>query len=128
MIRKSNFSVPLLGLATVLVAAPLAAQEPMTVTGEHRQVYQERVSFADLDLRKWPAQQLLKSRVRRASSSLCFKAEGVIHDQPGINGGLSCDDQTYLDARPQIVAAIDKAKSGQPQVAMTFVISAARIR
>ena len=50
MTKTSTIARPLFALAAALVAAPLAAQEPLTVTGQP--VVQERVSFADLDLRR----------------------------------------------------------------------------
>jgi UrcA family protein len=128
MTKQSFIAQPLLALAVALVITPLAAQEPTVVTGKHRPIYQERVSFADLDLRRGSGQRLLRSRVRRASSDVCFKAEGVDHDRLGVRGGLSCDDQTYQDARPQISAAIHRAKSGQTPAAIAIAISASRVR
>ena len=131
MFKKSIIDRPLLALAAALVVAPLAAEQPMTVTGQS--MAQERVSFADLDLRQSGAQQTLRIRVKRASDRVCRQAEGPFPDV-GVSGfgrddpSLTCTDLTYADARPQLRAAIDRAKSGQQLAAMTFVISAPRAR
>jgi UrcA family protein len=132
MTKNSTIARPLLALAVMLVAAPLAAQDATVVTGERQPVYQERVSFDDLDLRQWSAQQALKTRVSRASTRVCKQAVGPFPDV-GVPGygrddpSLTCADLTFNDARPQILAAIERAKAGQ-QMAMTFVISAPRLR
>jgi UrcA family protein len=119
---------PLLALAAVLVAVPLAAQEPLTVTGERQPVYQEQVSFGDLDLSRAGEQRELRKRVRDASERVCIQAVGPItaYDEGRtgrLNFGMSCIDLTYSDARPHIAAAIAGAKSGR-QLAVTLVISA----
>ena len=59
MTKTSTIARPLLALVAALVAAPLAAEEPMTVTGQP--ILQEVVSFADLDLRHWSAQRSLET-------------------------------------------------------------------
>ena len=118
----------LFALAAAFVAAPLAAQEPTVVTGKHRPAYQERVSFADLDLRRRSAQQTLKRRVYRAADRVCRQAEGPLPSNSfGLGSPLTCTDLTYRAARPQIVTAIGMARSGQQLAAATFVISAPRV-
>ncbi len=127
MTKTSTIARPLLALA--LVAAPLAAQEPTVVTGAHQPTYQERVSFADLDLSQGSAQRALKTRVRRAADRVCIEAEGPLPSYGyGFGSDLTCADLTYNHARPQIVAAIDRAKSGQQTAAMALVISAPHAR
>ena len=118
MTRTSQLGRPLLALAAALVAAPLVADAPMTVTGQ--QLYQERVSFVDLDLRSGWAQQALRHRVREASDRVCIQAVGPI----GYDMGFlpSCTAATYDDARPQIRTAIARAKAGLP-MAMSLVVS-----
>ena len=129
MIRNSNIALPLFAFAATLVAVPLAAQEPTVVTGAHQPTYQERVSFADLDLRQFSKQQTLKTRVRRAADRVCIEAEGPFPSYGyGFGSDLTCADLTYNHAKPQIVAAIDRARSGQQTAAMTLVISAPRAR
>ena len=72
MNKTYTIARPLFALAAALVAAPLAAEEPMTVTGQP--VHQEVVSYADLDLRQRSAQQTLRSRVHRAAEKVCAQA------------------------------------------------------
>ena len=120
MTRTFQIGRPLLALAAALVAAPLAADEPMTVTGQP--LYQERVSFADLDLRNGSAQQALKRRVHNASERVCIEAEGPFNANVGYMDQPSCTEATYADARPQIRTAIGRAKAGL-QLATSLVVS-----
>ena len=76
MTKATIIARPLIALCAALVALPLAAAEPTVVTRERQPVYQERVSFGDLDLRRGTARQTLKVRVLRASERVCSKAEG----------------------------------------------------
>ena len=125
MTTISHIGRPLLVLAAAFVAAPLIADEPMTVTGQ--QFYQERVSFADLDLRSGWAQQTLRRRVDNASERVCRDAYGPFTDTDfvpsgRINAGMTCASLTYRDARPQIRVAIARAKAGL-QLATSLVVS-----
>ena len=125
MTTKSRIAGPLLTLSAALIAIPLMAEEPMIVEG--KPVYQERVSTADLDLREWGAQLTLKRRVHHASERVCLQAEGrfALSGVPGFGpeySRLTCADLTYADARPQITAAIQRAKAGE-KVAMALVIA-----
>lgn len=127
MTRTSIIARPLCALAAVLAAAPLAAQESVTVTGQP--VLQERVSYTDLDLRRASARYTLKSRVYRAADRVCERAEGPIPgNQFGFASSPTCTELTYRKAKPQIMAAIDRAESGQPAVATNVVVSAPRVR
>jgi UrcA family protein len=128
MTKNHAIARPLLALAAALIAAPLAAQDSTTVTGERQPVYQERVSFGDLDLSRAGEQRELRKRVRDASERVCIQAVGPITAYDvgrtgSLNFGMSCIDLTYSDARPHIAAAIASAKSGR-QLAVSFVISA----
>ena len=125
MITTSHIRLPLLALAAAFAAAPLMADE-MTVRGE--QVYQEAVSFADLDLRSWSHQQALKRRVHRASEQVCIAAEGPFDYNTPFMGSPSCVDLTYVDARPQIRTAIARAKAGLPLATTLTVSGPARAR
>lgn len=126
MITTSHIRLPLLALAAAFAAAPLMADEQMTVRGE--QVYQEAVSFADLDLRSWSHQQALKRRVHKASERVCIEAEGPISYNIGFMSGESCVESTYADTRPQVRAAIASAKSGRQLATSLTVAGPARAR
>ena len=133
MTKKSFIAIPLCSFGAALLAAPVVAEEPMVVTGEHQPVYQQRVSFNDLDLRRWGDQQALRRRVHRASDRVCAEAFGPMGaadiGRPGSrDANMSCADLTYREARPQIIAVIDRARTGQ-LAAMTLIIAApARVR
>ena len=127
MIRTSIITRPLFALTAVILAAPLAAERPLTVTGEP--MVQESVSFADLDLREVPARMALVRRVKNAAWAVCIAAEG--RQRAGLAFGDpagNCPNSTLRAARPQIRAAIDRARSGQPAIATNLVVSAARVR
>lgn len=133
MTKNSILVRPLLALAAVLVTAPLAADEGAVVTGERQPVYQQRVSFSDLDLQRWGDQQALRRRVHRASNQVCVEAFGPIGAaDTGLAGtrdaGMSCGDLTYREARPQISAAIGRAKSGQLMATNLVIAILARAR
>jgi UrcA family protein len=125
MITTSHIRLPLLALVAAFAAAPLVADE-MTVRGE--QVYQEAVSFADLDLRSWSHQQALKRRVHKASERVCIAAEGPIDYDIGFMGGESCVDSTYAATRPQLRGAIALAKAGRQLATNLTVTGPARAR
>ena len=94
MKTNSTIARPLCALAAALVAAPLAAQEPVTVTGQP--VFQESVSYTDLDLRNWSGRQTLEARVYRAADRLCARAEGPFaNDSVGFGSSPVCSDLTY---------------------------------
>jgi UrcA family protein len=123
MTRNSTIARPLFALAAALACAPLAAKEPVVVTGQP--VYQERVDFADLDLRQSRARQTLFRRVMRASTEVCIRFEGKINIDKVMGGARNtCPNRTYRVARPQIMAAIRRANSGQPQPALALVVAA----
>jgi UrcA family protein len=129
MIRTSTIARPLLALVAALVSIPLAAKEPMVVTGERgHPVYQQRVDFADLDLRESQARSVLVRRVKAAAWAVCIAAEGrqsaewALRDPDG-----NCPNSTYQAARPQIRAAIDRDNAGQPHQATSLVVSASAL-
>jgi UrcA family protein len=127
MTKNLSITRPLFALAAWLVAAPLAAQEPTVVTGERQPAYQERISYADLDLRGWSAQQTLKGRVYRAADRVCSQANGPFSiNEIGLGSSLNCADSTYKATRPQIKAAINQAKAGQNLAAAVVVLRFAR--
>ena len=131
MTKNSAIARPLLAVAAALVSTQLAAKEPMVVTGQHRQpVYQEQVEFADLDLRQSRARQALFSRVMQASTNVCIQTEGQINMNRVLGSPQNtCPNRTYKAARPQILAAIRRARTGQPHPATALIISGpARVR
>ena len=116
MTTKSLFAAPLFAVVAAFAATPATAEQPMTVSGER--IYQERVSFNDLDLTKAPHQRELRLRVRTASDRVCVAALGTFAALERVpfgrwNAGMACSDLTYDEARPQIRSAIQQAKSGQ---------------
>ena len=129
MTTKFTIAAPLLAVAAMIAAAPLAAEVQMTVTGERHPVYQERVSIAGLDLTRWSDQRALRRNVRRASERVCIQAEGPFSaNQGGLGGAPSCTEATYQDARPQIAAVIDRARSGQLMASNLVISITARAR
>lgn len=129
MTRTSTIVRPLFAIAAAIATTPLAAREPMTVTGHHQSAEQEHVSFADLDLRRWSAQQALKVRVQRAADRVCSQAEGPFSSiNLGLASSMNCTDRTYHAARPQIIAAINRARTGQSLAAMSIAVAAPRTR
>jgi UrcA family protein len=130
MIRTANIAGPLLTFAAAFATAPLAAREPVVVTAQPAPtVYQQQVNFADLNLRETHARMVLDRRVMSAAWSVCIAAEGLERATFALgDAGNNCPNSTYHAARPQIRAAIDRAKSGQPAMATNMVISAPRVR
>jgi UrcA family protein len=126
MTKNTIIARSLLTLAAALATAPLAAGEPVVVTAQPTpSVHQQRVDFADLDLRRSKARQTLFRRVMDAAQSVCIAAEGkrsavlAFGDSQG-----NCPNSTYRAARPQIMAAIHRANSGLPHTAAAVVIAA----
>lgn len=117
-----SVSVVAASLVALSLWTPVVAETPMVVRGDQEPVYQERVSFTDLDLRQSGDRRVLKVRVWHAAERVCRQAEGPIADI-GFGGALGCTDLTYNDAKPQIAAAIQNAKSGQ-RVATALVMTA----
>lgn len=122
-----NVFIKLAGLS-FLSAIPLGASaqtSSMEVRGEAR--HEERVSFADLDLRKGWDQRVLRQRVHAASDRVCRIVAGPLYEtDPGgpgtLDQGLTCADIAYADAKPQIEAAIDGAV-----VERSLALSAVRV-
>ncbi len=123
--NAASFSIPLgITLALVAVTAPLAAQDTIVEGAPQRSNYvEEKVGFADLDLRNQSNQQMLISRVRQASDRVC----DVIYrgESPIVKFNGRCVQRTYRDAKPQIDLAIANARNGR-QVAISFVVAAGR--
>lgn len=111
-------------MALVAVTTPLAAQDTIVEGTPQRSNYvEERVVFADLDLRNRDNQQILISRVMQASGRVCDVVyQGV---SPIVKFRERCEQRSYRDTKPQIDLAIANARNGR-QVAMSFVVAAGR--
>ncbi len=94
------------------------------VTGEPQPVYQEQVSFADLDLRTGRGQRTLMRRVLSASERVCGEARVPV-SSPGAawgrDAGMTCAELTLENARPQIMVAIHRAEAGQLQASALII-------
>lgn len=113
---------PLLMLGLALAATPLAAKDPLIVKAQP--LHQQRVSFADLDLREMRARMVLNRRVMDAAWAVCIAAEGLTSASRALGSSQNnCPNSTYDAARPQIAAAIRRAKAGQVPLAAAFVVS-----
>ncbi|MEP7350866.1 MAG: UrcA family protein [Sphingorhabdus sp.] len=114
-----------LGVTLAIVAAltaPLAAQDTIVEGAAQRGDYaEERVGYADLDLRDRSNQQMLVSRVRQASNKVCDIVYRNV--SPMVKFNERCTHRSYRDARPQIDLAIANAQEGR-RVAMSFVVAA----
>lgn len=108
----------------ISIATPLQAQDTV-VEGKFQQtdVVQERVAYADLNLREQPNQLILISRVKKAAKRVC----NIIYrgEHPMAVFESRCPHKTYTDAKPQIESAIANAQNGK-QVAMSFVVARSR--
>jgi len=107
-----------LTLALVAATAPATARDARPGTG-NAAVSEQRVSFADLDLRQAAARQALTHRVRIAARKVCFW-----RGQPASSLPMqeSCFAATYRSARRQVTAAIQLADAGKAQPAMSLVV------
>lgn len=116
----------LAGLIVGVPALPAIGQDNLVVRGEPEQeVFQERVSYAELDLRNGGDQRTLRRRVSAASERVCRQAVGPLPDYGigwGPEAGMTCVDLTKKDAQPQIRSAIRRAKAGE-QLAVSGSIS-----
>ena len=99
----------------------------MVVTGADQPIGQQRVSFADLDLRENAARATLRRRVQSAAGGICNRL-GRVAGETDVNVIWSCADQAYRDARPQISAAIGRARSGESMATSLVVSIPARAR
>lgn len=129
MIGNAHIARSLLALVAALVSAPLAARDPVVVTGQSAQpLYQAQVDFADLDLSQSRARQTLHRRVMSAAWAVCVAAEGKSAALALGGSEGNCPNSTYRAARPQITAAIRRATSGQPHTATAMVVAASTSR
>jgi len=97
--------------AIALVAAtPGQARDPqLTVIAPAK--HTARVAYRDLDLRDSQGIAVLKARVDEASLEVCEATSfPVLMDMVGRS---NCIQNARIEARPQVAAAIERARSGQ---------------
>jgi UrcA family protein len=112
MTRTFQIGRPLLALAAALVAAPLLADSPMTVTGRGMDdPYTIRVAYGDLNLANAADADALRARVERAAKRTC----GAYYGDTTPSQRWQCLDVVEDVAAPQIAAAIDGANRGIAQ-------------
>lgn len=108
----------------ISTATPLMAQDTIVQGKVQRSdLVQERVAYADLNLREQPSQLILISRVKKAATRVCR----IIYqgEHPLALFESRCPYKTYSDAKPQIDLAIANARNGK-QIAMSFVVARSR--
>jgi UrcA family protein len=111
------------GLTFAMMTALNAQDTVVEGRSQSQDIVEERVGFADLDLRDSGHQQMLVSRVRQASRNVC---NIVYEDRPMAEKFYArCPQRSFRAARPQIDVAIANALNGR-KVAMNFVVSAGR--
>ena len=105
----------------ISTATPVQAQDTVVQGKVQRSdVVQERVGYADLNLREQPNQLILIKRVKKAAMRVCnilYRAEG-----PMAVFESRCPHRTYHGAKPQIDLAIANSQNCR-QVAISFVVS-----
>lgn len=106
------------------IGTPVQAQDTV-VEGKYQPsaLIQERVAYADLNLREEPGQLILVSRVKKAAGRVC----DIIYrgQHPIMKFESRCSYKTFRDAKPQIDTAIANAENGR-HVAMTLVVGRSR--
>lgn len=108
---------------TLTAGATNALAGPRDVVVEGKRIdphLQRTVSYRDLNLAERPGQKILKGRIHRTASNLCFDLNGMFTADCTWNAVRSTDDQ--------VAQAIDRAKrqsaglSVGPPVAIAMVI------
>ena len=106
------------------IAAPLSAQDTVVEgKAQSRDYVEERVGFADLDLRDSGHQKMLVTRVRQASRNVC----DIVYRNESMREKFyaRCPQRSFRAAKPQIDIAIANALDGR-KVAMNFAVSAGK--
>ncbi len=120
MTKNSGHILLALALGAAVSSVPAVAQDALPSAG-NEPVYEQRVGFADLDLSQVRDQRTLKSRVRIAARKVCSKAGDIRNHGLSMEG--SCVGDILRETKPQLIAAIDDARSGRQQLASSLVIS-----
>lgn len=102
-------------------ANPAIGQDNLVVRGGAQpEMFQERVSYNELDLREAGDRRTLQQRVNAAARRVCYQAFGSVQDYGigyGRDPGMTCVDLTKKDAQPQVRLAIRQARAGQQMAA-----------
>ena len=108
-----TFTLMLASAACCLSAVPAYAKNgnaPLTVTGAHTEDPDTiRVSYSDLNLTSATDADALRARVKQATRRVCSELYGSAF----LNQEWACRDIAQNIAEPQIVAAIERAGTGQ---------------
>ena len=114
-----NYTKALIMCATVgitatglLVLAPPAygRSGPVYVVGRE-DVVSRHISYADLNLASLPGERTLNRRVGTAVSSLCSEVSGGNDGSTSFKYSMArCSGHAWSDARPQIAAAVERAR------------------
>jgi UrcA family protein len=124
MTKEFIFRCLLASIASAIYLSPAFSQDTV-VQGKHvkSDVYQEIVTYDDLNLMNDDGAKALYSRVRVASQRVCRQAyrggSFEILEQRG------CTRETNAATRPQVVAVIDRARSGLA-IASNFTVRTVR--
>lgn len=103
----------LTGLSVIAVTPAQAKSDPVVITGQRiGDLPTRRVGFADLNLASAAGQRTLERRVGFAVKQVCF-AGGHAIDQTveSYANFRGCSDFAWDGARPQIAAAVDRARA-----------------
>lgn len=106
-------AVAMTSLSLLTVTPAHAKSDPVVITGQRvSDLPTQRVSFADLNLAAAADQRALERRVGSAVKQVCF-AGGHAIDQTveSYASFRGCSDFAWGAARPQIAAAVDRARA-----------------
>lgn len=109
---------------TIAICTPLAAQDTVVEGKAQRSgTIEERVGYADLNLRDQQNQTVLISRVKKAADRVC---DVIYRSYSSIEKFNSrCPHKTYRDTKPQIDFAIANAQNGK-RIATSLVVARSR--
>ena len=121
-----TFTLLLASAACCLSAVPAYAKNgnaPLTVTGTHADDPDTiRVSYGDLNLTSATDAGVLRARVNQATRRVC----DALYDGAFLSQRWACLDIARNIAEPQIVAAIERAGTGQNLAGGTVKLRFAR--
>jgi UrcA family protein len=106
-------AVALTALSVAVVTPAQAKSQPVTVTAQRASdLPTQRVSFADLNLASASDQGILETRVGHAVKEVCGEREQLaIKTLTSFSHYVACRDFAWDGARPQLAAAIDRARA-----------------
>ena len=106
-------AVAMTALSLLAVAPAQAKSQPMVVTAQRTaDLPTQRVSFADLNLASAQDQRILNRRVGSAVKIVCLERDQRAEKSLASFGEYGvCSDFAWDGARPQLAAAIDRARA-----------------